>query len=58
MPYILNPNVCAGCEEEPLDWDEEVADDVRSDGHTHKEDGECLASNENRKINRVASCHM
>lgn len=28
MPHVLNPDVGAGCEEEPLYWNEEQADDI------------------------------
>ena len=42
MPHILDPDICAGCKEEPLDWDEEVTYHIGGDRYTHKEHGEGL----------------
>jgi len=28
MPNILHPNICAGCKEEPVDWDEEKTNHI------------------------------
>lgn len=28
VPDILNPYICAGCKEEPVDWDEEKTDHI------------------------------
>ena len=50
VPHILHPDVCTGGKEEPLDRDEEVTDDVRRDGHTHKEHREGLQRNEETYI--------
>ena len=46
VPDILDPHVGAGSEEQPLDGDEEQADDVWRERHTHKEHRERLEEGE------------
>lgn len=45
MPDILNPYVCAGCKEEPVDWDEEKTDHIWREGDANKENWEGLQIN-------------
>ncbi len=42
VPHVLNPDVCAGSEEEPLYGNKEVTDDVRRHRHAHEEHGKSL----------------
>lgn len=46
MPDVLNPDVCACSEEEPLNGYKQVADDIRCDGDAHKEYRESLKQKE------------
>lgn len=50
MPDILNPDVCACSKEEPLNGYKQVADDIRCDGDTHKEDRESLEQTQSNSI--------
>ena len=50
MPDILNPDVCACSKEEPLNGYKQVADDIRCDGDTHKEDRESLKQTQPNSI--------
>lgn len=44
MPHILHPDVSACCEEQPLNWYEEVTKHVRSHCDADKKEGEPLKS--------------
>ena len=50
VPYILHPYIGARRKEKPLNWDEQVADDVRCDGDAHKEHTESLRRKKKRKM--------
>lgn len=52
MPDILDPYVGAGSEKQPLDGDEEEANDVWCERHTYEEDRERLSEVEkDRRFN-------
>ena len=36
VPYILDPDVCAGSKEQPMDRDEQKANHVGRDGNTNE----------------------
>lgn len=50
MPDILDPYVGAGSEEQPLDGDEEEADDVGRKRHAHEEHRESLRREEKAEM--------
>lgn len=54
MPDILDPYVGAGGEKQPLDRDEEKADDVWRKRHTYEEDRERLSAGERDKTVKYA----
>lgn len=41
-PHELYPNICRCHEEDPLNWDEEQADQITGDGDADEKKRECL----------------